>query len=290
MKKSIHLVLVVFLSISPSLAQISPAKETTSSLPTRAEVEASWQRAFGYDSAISWKILSVTPSSLSGMAKVVVSVSNQAPVTAYISQDRQFALVGDLIPFGPDPFAITRKKLEAADGPSRGAESPAILLVEFSDLECPYCKALQPVLQKLLVDFPQIRLIFQHMPAGASVHPWALKAARYADCAARSDKNGFWKYVDAIYENQGGIALATAEEKLRDLAAESGLDAQKIIDCAGAPESEARVKKSSDLGRSVGVDALPSIFINGRKLTAAGYMPYEKLKELVQFEINHAGK
>jgi protein-disulfide isomerase len=199
-------------------------------------------------------------------------------------------VVGDVIPFGPNPFAPAREKLQAADGPSRGPQNPAILVVDFSDLECPHCKAAQPVVEKIVADFPQVRLVFQQFPLPPSLHPWAMKAALYADCASRADKDAFWKYVDSIFENQGGIALATADDKLKELATAAGFDADKIAACAAAPETEARVKKSMALGESLDVNETPTVFINGRRVKGIATLTPEQLKALVQFEIDHAGK
>jgi protein-disulfide isomerase len=162
--------------------------------------------------------------------------------------------------------------------------------VEFSDLECPHCKKAQPIMGKLAADFPQVRFVFQQFPLPASLHPWAMKAAQYADCAGQINKDAFWKYVDAIFENQGGIALATADDKLKELAIVNGLDAMKVAACADSPETAARIKKSTDLGASLEVNETPTVFINGRRVRGVADIPYEKLKELVQFEIDHAGK
>jgi len=117
-----------------------------------------------------------------------------------------------------------------------------------------------------------------------------LKAAQYADCAGQMDKDAFWKYVDSIFENQGGIALATADDKLKELATGVGLDAQKISTCAASPETDARIKKSQALGATLEVNETPTVFINGRRVPGIANIPYENLKQLVQFEIDHAGK
>jgi protein-disulfide isomerase len=162
--------------------------------------------------------------------------------------------------------------------------------VEFSDLECPHCKAAQPIVEKLEADFPQVRFTFQQFPLPASMHPWALKAAQYADCAGQMNKDAFWKYVDAIFENQGGIALATADDKLKELATANGLDATKIAACAVSPETDARIKRSLALGQTLSVNQTPTVFINGRMVSGLANIPYDNLKQLVQFEIDHAGK
>lgn len=259
-------------------------------LPSQAEVEASLQRTFGYDRGLTWQILDIRVSEFPDLADVLVSINKQQPVHIYWSQRTQAAVVGNLLPFGPDPFAPARAKLQAADGPSRGAQQPVIQIVDFSDLQCPHCKAAQSIVEKLVADFPQVRLVFQQFPLPASLHPWAMKAAQFADCAGRMDKDAFWKYVDTIFENQGGIALATADDQLQGFATTAGLDSQKVARCAATPETEARVKKSLDLGQSLDVNETPTVFVNGRRVQGIATIPYEQLKVLVQFEVDHAAK
>jgi|SRR5579859_658132 len=260
-------------------------------LPSKDEVDAALKRTFGYDPSITWEIYDIRPSVMPGMPEVLVSVNKQPPSHIYLSPDRENAIIGNLIPFGSNPFAPARAKLQAADGPAKGPQTPAIYIIEFSDLQCPHCKAAQPVMEKLAADFPQVRYVFQQFPLPASLHPWAMKAAEYSDCAAHADnKEAFWKYTDSIFENQGGIALATADDKLKELATAAGLNAQQIAACAAAPATEARVKKSMDLGQTLEIGETPTVFINGRRVLSIASIPYDQLKGLVQFEIDHAGK
>ncbi len=259
-------------------------------LPSQAQIDSAMKRTFGYDPAVTWTIYDIKPSAIPGLVEVLVSVNKQNPLHLYMSPDTPNAIVGELIPFGDHPFAPARQKLKAADGPTLGAPKPVIEIVEFSDLECPHCKAAAPILTKLVNDFPQVQLTFQQFPLPATMHPWAMKAAEYADCAARENKQAFWKYVDTIFENQGSIAAATADDKLKEYATTAGLDSAKISACAAAAETEERVKKSLRLGQSLDVNQTPTVFINGRRVLAIADISYEQLKNLVQFEIDHAGK
>ena len=276
----------------PSAKPKAPSSEPAPTLlPGNSQIEASLKRTFGYDPSLTWQVLDIHPSIVPGVAEVVVSVNKQPPNRLWITADGKNAVVvADVFPFGPDPFAPAREKLQAAKGPSRGAQNPVIDIIDFSDLECPHCKAAQPVVEKLVTDFPKVRLIFQQFPLPASLHPWAMKAALYADCAGRMDPAAFWKYIDAIFENQGGIALATADDKLKELATAAGLDSQKLAACAATPETAERVQKSLDLGESLGINETPTVFINGRRVKGIANIPPDQLKALVQFEIEHAGK
>src|SRR6478672_3523099 len=273
-----------------STAAAPQSTQKKAALPTMEEVEASMKRSFGYDPGVTWQIYEIKESSIPGLAEILVSMNKQQPVHLFLAPGGPTAIAGQMIPFGPDPFAPARAGLKGAFGPSRGGQNPPIEIIEFSDLECPHCKVAQPVLAKLFADFPQLRFIFQQFPLPASMHPWALKAAQYADCAGQTDKDAFWKYVDSIFENQGGIALATADDKLKELATGVGLDAQKISTCAASPETDARIKKSQALGATLEVNETPTVFINGRRVPGIANIPYENLKQLVQFEIDHAGR
>jgi protein-disulfide isomerase len=280
-------------------ASPKPAKSTSSKeagtpspvlLPSKEEIDVGLKRSFGYDPAISWTIYDIRPAAIPGLVDVLVSMNKQNPIHLYVSPDAPYAVAGEVIPFGPNPFAPAREKLKAADGPTTGAAKPVIEIVEFSDLECPHCKKAAPILDKLITDFPQVQLTFQQFPLPASMHPWALKAAEYADCAAQQNKTAFWKYIDTIFENQGSIAAATADDKLKELATATGLDATKLAACAVEPETQARVNKSLQFGQSLDVNQTPTVFINGRRVLGIGDIPYDQLKNLVQFEIDHAGR
>ena len=302
-KKSILLVPII-LSLAPLFAQTTTSKKPTSAhpsavaapaatrpmlLPSQGQMDAAMKRTLGYDPKVTWEILDIRESTIPGLADVLISINKQAPQHIYYSIDTQSAIVGEMLPFGPNPFAPAREKLHAANGPSRGAKKPVIDIVEFSDLECPHCKAAQPIVEKLMEDFPQVRFTFQQFPLPASMHPWAMKAALYADCAAQSNPEAFWKYVDAIFQNQDSINQTNAEDKLKELATSSGLDAAKLTACSTTQETQTRVDKSLDLGKSLEVNQTPTVFMNGRRVLAVPSIPYDQLKALVQFEIDHAG-
>ena len=274
----------------PSTQQPKAGANTAAKAPGKEEVDAALKRTLGYDPGTTWVIYDIRPSVIPGVSDVLVSLNKQDPIHIYWDANGQNAVIGQILPFGQDPFGQARSVLRAADGPALGSQNPAIMMVEFSDLECPHCKAAQPIAEKLAAEFPQVRYVFQQFPLPASMHPWAMKAAQYADCVGRLNPSLFWKYIDSIFENQASIAAATAEDKLKELAGPMGLDPVKISACAALPQTEARVKKSLQLGESLDVTQTPTLFINGRRVLGIADIPYDQLKNLVQFEIDHAGK
>jgi protein-disulfide isomerase len=307
---AIFLFSLSFAAVDPALAQSltppsstiathkgSPANQAVPNrasvekmLPTKNEVQAALKRVFGYDPTTTWEIFDVRPSGIPGLADILVSINRQDPVHIFYSAETQNAIPGQMMPFGANPYASIRIKLKAADGPAQGPQVPVITVVEFSDLECRHCKAARPAINKLVTDFPQVRFVFQQFPLPASMYPWAMKAAEYTDCAQQLNPGLFWKYLDAVFENQGNIANATADDKLRELATQAGMNAETISGCAAQPQTEARVKKSMVLGQSLDVTQTPTLFINGRRVLDPASIPYDQIKNLMQFEIDHAGR
>jgi protein-disulfide isomerase len=269
----------------PMTEKSDPAAEAT--LPTKEELNAVLQRVYGYDPSIQWSINLIRKSSVPGMNEVFLKIKEKYQ-HLYITADGLYAINGDAMPFGRDPYALVRSKLSAAKGAARGPALAVLVMVEFSDLQCPKCKDAQPVIERLAADFPQMKIIFQHYPLAQ--HAWAMKAAMFADCAARMDTEAAWKFIASVYQNQGGVAPANPDDKLKELAAASGLDAAKVSSCAASPATEARVKESMALGDSVGVAGTPYIFVNGRLLDGVLGAPYEQVKAIVQYESDHAGK
>jgi protein-disulfide isomerase len=248
------------------------------------------QQMFGYDPAVSWKIVSIRPALASGLSEVMVSVSNaqgQQNNRLYVTSDGQHALVGDIIPFGAHPFTAAQEALaKGMNGPSRGPADAPVTVVEFSDLQCPHCKDAQPIIDKLLSEEKNARLVFQSFPL--TVHDWAAKAAYYADCVGRSSNDAFWTYIQSVYDAQTDITTATADEKLTALADQAGVKGSDIAACAAKPEIATRVEQSIALGASVEVNGTPTLFINGRKISNVGALPYDVLKGLTEFAAKEA--
>ncbi|HUS19795.1 MAG TPA: thioredoxin domain-containing protein [Terriglobales bacterium] len=274
------------------MASAAKSTSATSSMPTNADVSEFLRRMFGYDPKLTWTIQGIVATEAPGVSHVVAAVmvgGQLRPIHLYVLPGGKFAVVGDYIPYGRDPFATVRATLAAkANGAQRGPAGASVTLVEFSDLQCPFCKAAQPVIDRLAADFPHTRLVFQSFPL--PMHPWAMKAAAYAECSSRQKPEAFWAFVNGVYADQANITDANIDSKLTGIAASAGVDALKVSSCAETPEIHARIQQSIELGRSVGVNSTPTLFINGRKVAGISDVPYEQLKAMVAFEIAEAEK
>jgi protein-disulfide isomerase len=230
-------------------------------------------------------VVSIKPSAIAGISEVNVTLKNpqgQQNTKLYVAADGQRALIGEIIPFGSDPFATARTALEKGiNGPSRGPADAPVTIVEFSDLQCPHCKEAQPTVDKLMSEEKNARLVFQNFPLQS--HDWAAKAAAYADCIGRSSNDAFWKFMQGVYDAQSDILTTNADEKLTALADKSGVKGNDIAACAAKPETASRVEHSVALGKSVDVAGTPTLFINGRKIANVAALPYDMLKQLTEF-------
>jgi protein-disulfide isomerase len=265
---------------APKAASSKPAPV----LPSEEVVNAFLQQTLGYDPAISWKITSIKPAAAEGLAEVDVTVSSPQGSQGqkfYVTPDSTHAIIGEILPFGARPFDAVRDQLKKGiNGPSRGPDAAPVTVVEFSDLQCPHCKEAQPTLDRLAAEDKNARVVFQNFPL--PMHDWAMKAATYADCVGRSSPDAFWKFIESIYGAQSDITTANADEKLTGFADAAGVKGNDMAACAAKPETTTRVERSIDLGKALDVNSTPTIFINGRKLSAGG-LPYDVLQKLVDF-------
>ena len=262
----------------------------TANLPSEATVDSFLHEQFGYQSDMSWKISSIKPSTIEGLAEVTVVLASQQGQQVsrfYVSPDGQHALIGDIIPFGAKPFDPAKNALEKGiTGPSRGPKDAAVTIVEFGDLQCPACKAAQPTIEALVAAEPQARFVFQSFPL--EMHNWAAKGAAYADCVGRASNDAFWKFVSKTYETQAEITAANADEKLTALADGAGVKGSEIAACTTQPETKARIDASIALGKKVDVSGTPTLFINGRKIGSFDNRLSDVYKSLVDFAAKEA--
>lgn len=315
--KQITVPLLVAIAITPSVfaaaqpqdtASATPASPVkfaapsesnfTAASPTRATVEAFLKVLWGYDSERTWQVWAILKTPAPGVSRVVVQVAQKdnpqhqiATASFLVTPDGKYLIATnlDMQPFGAHPYAAAREILtQRANGPSSGAASRNFELVEFADFECPHCKAAQPVIQRLLTDFPQAHFVFENFPL-TSIHSEAFKAAAYSVCVAKQAGDGaFFKFADLVFQNQQGLTPDESDATLGDAAAKVGLAAAKVGACSYSDAAKSAVNAAIQLGNDLNVDETPMLFINGRRIpvgeVADGQLPYETLKQIVEYQ------
>lgn len=261
----------------------SPAATDAGGLPTEDTINSFLFQMFGYDPTITWKVTEIRPAEVPGLAEVSIVITNQQGSNAnrlFVSTDGKHAVSGEIIPFGAKPFEDARIKLEkGVNGPAKGPAKAPITIVEFSDMQCPHCQKAAPMVESLLAQEPEAHFVFQNFPLPA--HNWAEKAAGYVDCVGRASNEAVWKFIQKTFDEQANITEANVDEKLKAIVTASGGNADEVAACAVKPETKARLEASLALGKSVGVNGTPALYINGRVVSAGG--PVETLKKIADF-------
>lgn len=291
------LVVITLLSLGASMAAqaapaakpaAKPAEKASSdpaNLPSEATVDSFIRQMFGYQADLSWKISSIQPAGVAGLVEIKVIMAGpegQQLLRFYSTPDGQHAIFGEIVPFAAKPFEPVKVALEKGiSGPSRGPKDAPVTIVEFGDLQCPACKAAQPKIEELVASEPNVRFVFQNFPL--EMHNWAAKGATYSDCVGRASNDAFWKFLSTTYLRQAQITAENADEKLTEVANDSGLNGTEIAACAAKSETKARVDASVALGKAVDVTGTPTLYINGRKIGNFDGQQLEVYKSLIEF-------
>ncbi|HXT96501.1 MAG TPA: thioredoxin domain-containing protein [Polyangia bacterium] len=157
---------------------------------------------------------------------------------------------------------VSPKQIDVSDAPMKGNPNARVTLVEFADYECPHCKNFQPVLHQILDEFPNdVKLYFKHYPL-----PQHTEARLAAEAAVAAQKQGkFWSFQDKLWEHQDELGPAEIEK----VAKESGLDVAKFRQDVASSAVKAKVEKDHNQGSAIGLQATPTLYINGREYTDA---------------------
>jgi len=170
-------------------------------------------------------------------------------------------------PTGPVDVKVTK------DDHIRGNVKAAVTLVEFSDMQCPFCGRFHPTMQQVMKDYgDKVRWVYKHFPL-ESIHPYARPLAEASECAAEQGK--FWEFVDADFSRQSEIGTDFAEK----IAGELKLDMGKFKSCVSSRKYKDRVSADYSAGLAAGVQGTPHTLVNG--IALSGALPYEQVKAVI---------
>jgi protein-disulfide isomerase len=211
---------------------------------------------------------------------VVVTIDNgerKQDLNFLISKDHSSLIRMNKFDLNKDPYAATMSKINTAGRPTRGAKASKVVVVNFDDFECPFCSRMhQELFPEILKEYgDRVTFIYKDYPL-VEIHPWATHAAVDANCLAAQNNDAYWDFADYIHANQHEVSNektpAARLEALDKLAMLQGqkhsLDTVKLQSCIKAQDDSA-VKASMKEAESVGVEATPTMFINGEKIDGA---------------------
>lgn len=167
----------------------------------------------------------------------------------------------------------------------RGNKNARILLIEYSDLECPFCKSFHATVKQTMDSYDgQVAWVYRHFPLD-QLHSKARKEAESSECAFElGGEEAFWKFIDKIFEvtpSNNGLDLS----KLSQLAGEIGLDGKQFQSCLDSGKYASKVEEQYQSGVKAGVSGTPKSFLldtkTGKIETIPGAVPYTNLKQSV---------
>jgi protein-disulfide isomerase len=172
-----------------------------------------------------------------------------------------------------------------------GNPKSEIVVIEYSDPECPYCVTLHPTLKKLREDYKdKVAFIYRHFPL-TQIHPHARDESKGIICAGElGGATAFYEYMDALYgyKSNGQTTQLPATGK-EDIAANIGLDKAGFLSCMKKEDIGIAVDASINDGVQAGVQGTPTTFIltktrKGYEVVAAldGARPYEYMQAAIE--------
>jgi protein-disulfide isomerase len=174
-----------------------------------------------------------------------------------------------------------RVEVAIADGtPFRGPADAPIVLIEYTDFQCPFCTRVQPTLDALMKRYDgQIRHVFKNLPL--PMHAEAQLAGAASLCA--QDQGKFWEYHDWLFANQRTLSRDSMVAKAGDF----GMDAEVFTGCIDKGTYLAVVRADMAEANSFGITGTPGFLINGRVLTGA--QPIEEFEGIIDQELERRG-
>lgn len=166
--------------------------------------------------------------------------------------------------------------------PSRGPPDAQVILVEFTDYECPFCaQHFRQTYRALLESYDgRLKYVVRNFPL-RSIHPQAPQAAEAAECAYEQGR--FWEYHDLLFERTPLLDQASLES----YASQLGLDTNRFTACLASGRTAEAVERDFNDGLAYGVRSTPTFFINGRAVVGA--VPLTQFEQYIDAALAEAG-
>jgi protein-disulfide isomerase len=256
----------------------------------KPKFEASVRHLLLPDPRVEVSIDDPKPSAVAGLKQVDVHLTFQGHPQNYvfwISDNGQEVVYGKMFDINHSPFKGDLDKIHTDLSPSFGTPGAPLVLVLYSDFECPACKEEAKELRENIVKtYPtEVRVYFKDFPL-ESIHPWAKPAAICGRCVFRQVPLAFWDFYDWAYEHQSEITADNLKDKVLEFAKTKNLDTLQLSRCMDTKATEGEVDKSIAEGKTLEIDQTPTLFINGRRIP--GSIPWQNLKQIIDAELPYA--
>lgn len=180
----------------------------------------------------------------------------------------------------PTPEPISSDNIQIEGAPSQGDPAAPVLMIEFSDYQCPYCARYiaetYAQIKENYIETGKVRYVFKDFPL--SFHQQAETAAEAAHCAG--DQGDYWGMHDLLYANQAEWTNENAIEVFKGYAQQLKLDAELLGECIAAGTHAEEVNANLQEGVSVGVNGTPAFFVAGQFISGA--QPYSVFEQAIE--------
>ena len=270
------------------LAADAPPQKSALDKPT---LEAYVRHLYVLRPELTVKVLDPKPSELlPGFLEVRVRISQgnaSQDLALLVSKDGKRILQGNVYDVNNNPFKPELEKLKTQFQPALGTAGAPVVLVVFSDLQCPHCKEEANMLrQNLIAAYPkEVRLYFKDYPI-ESLHPWARPAAIAGRCVFKQQPDDFWGFHDYVFGHQETISLDTLKNNVMEWAkGVKDLDALQLGQCMDTKATDAEVEAEIAEARTLDINGTPTLFINGRRIPNS--IDWQNLKLIIDSEIEY---
>lgn len=167
----------------------------------------------------------------------------------------------------------------------KGKRTAKIALIEYSDLECPFCKSFHATMQKLSDEYGPDQLVwaYRHMPL--AFHENAQKEAEASECVAELGGNDkFWLYLDKIFAVTTSTGTGIALNQLAPMGADLGINQASLQNCIDSGKFSERVKKQTEDAQKTGVRGTPGTLLikaGSEAKLISGALPYAQIKQAI---------
>lgn len=204
-------------------------------------------------------------SQLTGIKEGKFNMGNRE-VPIFVSTGGQFLVIdvtgGGIYDSTIDPHKEAMDKISLENTPIKGAEEAQVVVVEYSDFQCPFCKKGKDMLPEILKEYDgKVKVAYKQLPLRN--HNWAKPAAIASVCAYQQGNDKFWEFHDVVFDNQKDIKLENSEKIFKGYAKDIGLDPKKFDACLADEKVAAQVDSEIEEAISIGVQSTPTFVVNG---------------------------
>jgi protein-disulfide isomerase len=182
--------------------------------------------------------------------------------------------------------------IERAQGVKLGPDNAPAKLLVFSDFMCPYCGTfateIEPQLKKEFIDKAKLQLVFYDFPLGGA-HMHSFLAARAARCAG--DQQKFWEYHNTLFTSLSnwGTSQTPPVDQFVSYATTVGIDKGQFSECLKSDKYQDVVSAGRLLGDQLGVNATPTLILNGKRVRSEIGLDWNSLRDLLNVEAGTTG-